>query len=143
MANRREMMAALGSAMLALGATPAKAAPANATVADAVVGPEGAELRREPFGDLRVYLQGATGQLAGMEAGSLELKPGMSPHPPHQHPEEEIMVVTEGTGEISLNGKVNPCGPGSMMFCAAGHLHGIVNTGKSNLTFFYFKWKKA
>jgi quercetin dioxygenase-like cupin family protein len=51
------------------------------------------------------------------------------------------MIVTEGTGEISLNGKVTRCGPGSMMFCAADHMHGIVNTGKPTLTFFYFKWK--
>jgi mannose-6-phosphate isomerase-like protein (cupin superfamily) len=138
MANRREMMAVLGSAMFALGAS-----RADAAVADAVLDPARAELRREPFGDLRVYLSGSTAQLAGMEAGSLELKPGMTPHPPHQHPEEEIMVITEGTGEISLNGKVSQCGPGSMMFCAAGRSHGIVNTGKTTLTFFYFKWKKA
>ncbi len=143
MANRREMMAALGSAMLALGAAPAGAAPNNAAVADAVLGPADAELRQEPFGDLRVYLQGSTGQLAGMEAGSLELKAGMQPHPPHQHPEEEIMVITEGSGEITLNGKVIPCGPGSIMFCAAEHVHGIVNTGKTTLTFYYFKWKRA
>jgi len=138
MANRREMMAVLGSAMFALGAPRASAA-----MGDAVLGPDAGELRREPFGDLRVYFRGSTGQLEVMEAGSLELKPGMTPHPPHQHPEEEIMVITEGTGEISLNGKVSQCGPGSMMFCAAEHSHGIVNTGKVTLTFFYFKWKKA
>jgi mannose-6-phosphate isomerase-like protein (cupin superfamily) len=138
MANRREMMAVLGSAMFALGAP-----RADAAVADAVLDASRAELRREPFGDLRVYLRGSTEQLEGMEAGSLELKPGMTPHPPHKHPEEEIMVITEGRGEISLNGKISKCGPGSMMFCAAEHMHGIVNTGKTTLTFFYFKWKKA
>ena len=138
MANRREMMALLGSAMFALGAP-----RAEASVADAVLDPAKAELRREPFGDLRVYFSGSTEQLSGMEAGSLELKPGMTPHPPHQHPEEEIMVITEGAGEISLNGKVSKCSAGSVMFCAAGHLHGIVNTGKTTLTFYYFKWKKA
>jgi mannose-6-phosphate isomerase-like protein (cupin superfamily) len=136
MANRREMMAVLGSAMFALGG-----ARASAAVADAVLEPSGGDLTREPFGDLRVYFRGSTDQLEVMEAGSLELKAGMTPHPPHKHPEEEIMIVTEGSGEISLNGKVTKCGPGSMMFCAAEHMHGIVNTGKTTLTFFYFKWK--
>lgn len=136
MANRREMMAVLGSAMFALGG-----ARASAAVADAVVDPAGGKLTREPFGDLRVYYSGSTEQLELMEAGSLELKAGMTPHPPHKHPEEEILLVTEGNGEISLNGKVTKCGPGSMMFCAADHMHGIVNTGKTTLTFFYFKWK--
>jgi len=76
-----------------------------------------------------------------MTAGSLLLKPGMSPHPPHQHPEEEFMVVTEGTGEISVEGKLTSAGPGTMMYCAAGKLHGIVNTGKTPLLFYFYKWR--
>ena len=76
-----------------------------------------------------------------MTAGSLLLKSGMSPHPPHQHPEEEFMVITQGTGEISVEGKVTQVGPGSMMYCAGGHLHGIVNTGPTPLLFYFYKWK--
>ena len=65
----------------------------------------------------------------------------MAPHPPHEHPEEEIMVITEGSGEISVEGKVTKVANGSSMYCAAGKLHGVVNTGKSPLLFYYFKWK--
>jgi mannose-6-phosphate isomerase-like protein (cupin superfamily) len=101
-----------------------------------------ATLTREAFGDNRVYYDGPTAQLSTMTAGSLRLKPGMSPHPPHQHPEEEIMVVTEGTGEITINGKITAVAPGGMMYCAADTLHGIVNTGRSPLLFYYFKWKR-
>ena len=100
-----------------------------------------AKLSRESFGDLRVYFDGPTDQLKSMTAGSLRLKPGMSPHPPHQHPEEEIMVITEGTGEISIEGKVSKVGAGAMMYCAANKLHGIVNTGKAPLLFYYYKWQ--
>lgn len=100
-----------------------------------------AKLTKEAFGDLRVYYDGPTDQLKAMTAGSLRLKPGMSPHPPHQHPEEEIMVVTEGTGEISVEGKISKVGPGGMMYCAANKLHGIVNTGKTPLLFYFYKWK--
>jgi len=101
-----------------------------------------AKVTHEAFGDLRVYYEGPTDQLSSMTAGSLSLKPGMSPHPPHEHPEEEFMVVTEGSGEITVNGKVTKVGSGSMMYCAAGTLHGIVNTGKAPLLFYYYKWKK-
>jgi quercetin dioxygenase-like cupin family protein len=65
----------------------------------------------------------------------------MAPHPPHQHPEEEIMVVTEGAGEISVEGKVTKVAAGAAMYCGANKLHGIVNTGKAPLLFYYFKWK--
>ena len=100
-----------------------------------------AKLTKESFGDLRVYYDGPTEQLRAMTAGSLRLKPGMSPHPPHQHPEEEFMVVTEGSGEISVEGKVTKVGPGAMMYCAANKLHGIVNTGKTPLLFYFYKWR--
>jgi mannose-6-phosphate isomerase-like protein (cupin superfamily) len=76
-----------------------------------------------------------------MTAGSLLLKAGMSPHPPHQHPEEEFMVVTEGTGEISMDGKVTKVGPGSMMYAGTQRVHGIVNTGKTPLLFYFYKWQ--
>ena len=101
----------------------------------------GAKLTREAFGDLRIYFDGPTGQLKSMTAGSLLLKPGMTPHAPHQHPEEEFMVITEGTGEIVVDGKTSKAGPGTMMYCEAGRLHGIVNTGKSPLLFYFYKWR--
>jgi mannose-6-phosphate isomerase-like protein (cupin superfamily) len=100
-----------------------------------------AKLTQEQFGDLRIYFDGPTEQLKSITAGSLRLKPGMSPHPPHQHPEEEFMVITEGTGDITVEGKVTKVGPGTMMYCAAGRLHGIVNTGKTPLLFYFYKWR--
>lgn len=108
----------------------------NATYAE-----QQAKLTKEPFGDLRIYFDGPTDQLKAMTAGSLRLKAGMTPHEPHQHPEEEFMVITEGTGEISMEGKITKVGPGSMMYCAANKLHGIVNTGKTPLLFYFYKWK--
>jgi mannose-6-phosphate isomerase-like protein (cupin superfamily) len=100
-----------------------------------------ARISHEPFGDLSVYFEGATDQIGSMTAGSLRLNPGMSPHPPHTHPEEEFMVITEGTGEILVEGKTTKVGPGTMMYCAGGKLHGITNTGKEPLLFYYYKWK--
>ncbi len=108
---------------------------------DAVTAEAQAKLTHEPFGDLRIYSDGPTDQLKSMTAGSLRLKAGQSPHPPHQHPEEEFMVITEGTGEISIAGKVTKVGPGAMMYCGANKLHGIVNTGKTPLMFYFYKWK--
>jgi mannose-6-phosphate isomerase-like protein (cupin superfamily) len=133
--KRREMFQ-----LAALSAMPAFAGTAK--LPNSVVDIGKAKLSKETFGDLRVYFDGHTDQLKSMTAGSLLLKAGMSPHPPHTHPEEEIMAVTEGTGEISVEGKVTKVGPGSMMYCAGGHVHGIVNTGKSPLLFYYYKWMK-
>ena len=96
---------------------------------------------KETFGTHRKYFEGATDQLKLMVAGSVTLNPGATPHPPHQHVEEEIMLITEGTGIIGLKGKDKKVGPGTMMYCAANQSHDIRNSGKTPLTFFYYKWK--
>jgi mannose-6-phosphate isomerase-like protein (cupin superfamily) len=119
----------------------AGAATAGAKIPNSTIGPDQAKLSKETFGDLRVYFEGPTDQVKSMTAGSLLLKPGMSPHPPHTHPEEEFMVITQGSGEISMDGKITKVGPGSMMYAASGRLHGIVNTGKTPLLFYYYKWQ--
>ncbi len=107
----------------------------------ATLAPDQSKVTHEPFGDLAIYFSGPTDQMQSMTAGSLRLKPGMSPHPPHQHPEEEFMVITEGSGEIVVDAKTTKVASGCMMYCAAGTLHGIVNTGKQPLLFYFYKWK--
>jgi mannose-6-phosphate isomerase-like protein (cupin superfamily) len=138
MENRRQLFAMLGAALAAGGAE-----SAHAKVADNVFGAEKARKLEHPFGVQHIYYQGATDMLRIFEAGSLSLKSGMEPHAPHKHPEEEIMIVTAGSGDISVEGEITKVGPGSMMFTGANRLHGVKNTGKAPLLFYYFKWLKA
>lgn len=112
----------------------------GAKLPDGTIDEKSAKLTKEPFGDLRIYYDGATDQVKTMTAGSLRLKAGMTPHPPHKHAEEEFMLVTEGTGEMTVDGKSIKVGPGVMMYCAANKLHSIVNTGKTPLLFYFWKW---
>jgi mannose-6-phosphate isomerase-like protein (cupin superfamily) len=108
---------------------------------DSVIDPSTAKVTHEPFGDHYVYFDGPTDQLAVMVAGSLRLHPRASPHPPHQHPEEEFLLIAEGTGEILVDGKINQVGPGSQMYCHGNALHGIENTGATPMLFYYYKWR--
>ena len=87
-----------------------------------------------------VHYNGPTDQLSGMCTGMVVLDPGASPHPPHQHPEEEFMIVASGTGVIEVDGKLTDVGPGAIMYCGANVLHGITNTGDTPMTFYWSKW---
>lgn len=87
-----------------------------------------------------VHYNGPTDQLSGMCTGMVVLDPGATPHPPHRHPEEEFLIISEGTGEIECDGKITPAGPGAIMYCAGNVLHGITNTGKVPMTFYWSKW---
>jgi mannose-6-phosphate isomerase-like protein (cupin superfamily) len=86
------------------------------------------------------HYNGPTDQLSGMCAGMCVLDPGASPHPPHQHPEEEFLIIASGTGEIVCGGVTTQVGPGAVMYSAGNTMHGITNTGNVPMTFYWSKW---
>ena len=90
-----------------------------------------------------VYLSGDTPASTKFVTGRFIIDPGQTPHRPHTHVEEEVMIVESGTGEISCDGKTPQVGPGSVMYTAPDAPHGIVNTGEKPLTFTYVKWAGA
>jgi len=110
-------------------------------LADTVVALEALESSAPVLG-CRVFthFNGPTDELSGLCVGMCVLEPGSSPHPPHQHPEEEFMIVASGTGVIECAGELTAVGPGAVMYCAGEVLHGITNTGKVPMTFYWSKW---
>jgi mannose-6-phosphate isomerase-like protein (cupin superfamily) len=113
---------------------------AAAKLPDGVLGVDDLKADAQSGCTVFVHYNGPTDQLSGMCTGMAVLDPGASPHPPHRHPEEEFLIVAFGTGEIECAGKTTQVGPGSIMYCAGNTLHGIVNTGKVPLTFYWSKW---
>ncbi len=87
-----------------------------------------------------VYFLGDTPSSTKFATGRYVIEPGKSPHPPHTHIEEEVMIVESGRGEIFCDGKTTKVGPGSAMYSAPNAPHGIVNTGDVPLVFYYVKW---
>jgi mannose-6-phosphate isomerase-like protein (cupin superfamily) len=92
------------------------------------------------IGKIGFYLQGDTPASSKFVTGRLVLDPGKTPHLPHTHVEEEIMVIEQGHGEIDVEGKITPVGPGSVMYTAPNASHGIVNTGSTPIVFYFIKW---
>jgi quercetin dioxygenase-like cupin family protein len=69
------------------------------------------------------------------------LKPGLSSHPPHTHPNEELLIVREGTVEALVDGKLKRVGPGSIVFQASNVPHNITNVGDVPATYHVVNWK--
>jgi quercetin dioxygenase-like cupin family protein len=97
--------------------------------------PEGAA----PGAKAYVAFNAPTEQLSALASGLVTLEPGAQPHPPHQHPEEEIMIVGEGTGEFFLDGVTTPVKAGDSVFAEANVLHGVKNTSDKRMTFYFIK----
>jgi mannose-6-phosphate isomerase-like protein (cupin superfamily) len=94
----------------------------------------------KPTGKIGVYVEGDTPASANFVTGRFVIDPGKTPHAPHTHVEEEVMIVENGTGEIFCDGKTTKIGPGSVMFTVPNAPHNITNTGATPLTFYYVKW---
>ena len=64
----------------------------------------------------RAILEGDTHAGVPIELHETELAPGQMPHPPHHHVHEEMILVREGTMEVTIAGKSAKLGPGSVGF---------------------------
>jgi quercetin dioxygenase-like cupin family protein len=94
-------------------------------------------------GERRQLFQAPTPTLDELECHVTTLNPGESPHAPHQHPDEELIIIKEGTVESTVNGMVKRVGAGSVIFQAANQLHGIKNVGTTQAVYHVIKWKTA
>ena len=94
-------------------------------------------------GERRQFFDSRTTTLANMECHVTTLKPGEISHPPHQHPEEEMLIIKEGTVDVLVNGELKRVGPGSVIFQTSNRLHNIINSGKTAATYYAIKWKVA
>ena len=71
-----------------------------------------------------------------MESHSSEIAPGEVNHPPHQHLREEMMLIREGTMELTINGKPYRLGPGDVGVIGSNEMHNAKNVGTSMARYF-------
>lgn len=82
-------------------------------------------------GEVRSVAKGPTATLDELEMHVTTLNPGQSPHPPHRHPNEELIILDKGIVETLVDGKWIRVEPGSVIFNASNALHGLRNVGDS------------
>lgn len=91
-------------------------------------------------GAARQVFQNPTPTLDELECHITTLNPSATPHEPHQHVDEELILVKEGTVESLVNGERRKAGPGSVIFQSSNQLHAIRNVGDTPATYFVVKW---
>jgi quercetin dioxygenase-like cupin family protein len=91
--------------------------------------------RKTDVGEVRGFFRGPTATLEELEVHVTTLNPGKESHPPHRHPNEEMVIVREGTVECLVAGEWKRVGPGSVIFNASNVLHGIRNVGAGPATY--------
>lgn len=92
-------------------------------------------------GSVRQFFRTPTVTLDELECHVTTLKPGAQSHPPHKHPNEELVIVREGTVECLVNGEWKRLGPGSVIFNASNQLHALKNVGDVPATYHVINWQ--
>jgi quercetin dioxygenase-like cupin family protein len=87
-------------------------------------------------GTSRAVFDGLTHSGFHVDLHETELAPGAAPHAPHRHEHEEMIMIREGTLEITIEGKVTTADPGSVVYAASNELHGWKNIGTAKAQYF-------
>jgi len=97
--------------------------------------------QKTDVGEIRNVARGPTATLEELEMHITTLRPGQRAHAPHRHPHEEMMFLKEGTLEATVNDQKIPMTTGSVLFVAPNDLHGLLNNGTTDATYFVLTWK--
>jgi quercetin dioxygenase-like cupin family protein len=142
MITRRDLIVACFAICCTLGIL-AFAAETSRVMSSAVFDWNSISAEPNKTGSTRTFFKGRTATLDNLEVHVTTLDPGQAPHAPHQHPNEELVIVKEGTIEALVDGQWKKIGPGSVFFIASNQLHGVRNPGPGTATYHVVGWKSS
>jgi quercetin dioxygenase-like cupin family protein len=139
MLSRRDVAAGLAGGVIALAVVAGVSARAD-VMGSAIFDWNDFKSEATKVGMVRRVVQRPTATLDELEMHITTLNAGESPHAPHKHPAEELIVVKEGLVEALVNGQMRRVGPGSVIFQASNQMHTIRNVGDGPATYHVIQW---
>src|SRR3954447_22659530 len=99
-----------------------------------------ADAKASEWGAARQVMRAPTPTLDELEIHISTLSPGKSPHAPHQHQHEELLILKEGTLETFQSATTRRVGAGGIIFQASNELHNVTNVGQTPATYYVIGW---
>ncbi|MEN8144998.1 MAG: cupin domain-containing protein [Gemmatimonadota bacterium] len=89
---------------------------------------------------------GGTADLNGLSCHASSLAPGASPHPPHGHADEELLLMLAGEADLSLpdaaaGQQTTRLHAGQFVYYPANFPHTLTATGDQPANYLMFKWQ--
>jgi XRE family transcriptional regulator, regulator of sulfur utilization len=97
-------------------------------------------VKKTDVGELRNVTRQPTRTLEELEMHITTLNPHTASHPPHTHPNEEMVILKEGTLQAHVNGKEVVVKPGGILFYASMQPHAVKNIGETPATYYVINW---
>ncbi len=143
--NRRELLAGLAATAVAGDALAYADPEANRkpVMGSKVFDWNSIPVKTNSHGSVRAVCNAPTATLENLEIHITTLDPGQMPHLPHRHPNEELIIIRQGTVETLSNGEWIRVGPGSVVFNASNQRHGFKNVGTEPAIYHVVNFKTA
>jgi len=100
-------------------------------------------VKKTEVGERRDVVRQPTRTLEELEMHITTLNPHTASHPPHTHPNEEMVILKEGTLQAHVNGKEVVVKPGGVLFYASMQPHSVQNVGDTPATYYVINWSTA
>ena len=139
MITRRELIAAVSLSFITGAGLALAAVTAKPVMHSCIFNWDNLQVTPTKIGGRRTVFDNPTPALANFEGHITTLNPGESPHPPHRHVDEELMVIKEGTLEAWQGDHTNVVTTGGIIFEASNELHGLRNIGTNPATYYVFR----
>ena len=91
-------------------------------------------------GERRDVFDAPTATLDKLHGHITTLNPGENTGPLHRHPQEELVIIKDGTIEVNIDGHTQVAGPGSIFFFGVNENENMTNVGKVPATYFVLQW---
>jgi XRE family transcriptional regulator, regulator of sulfur utilization len=143
MITRRDAVVAVVAACVAVTFVTWADSPTKPIMHSSVFNWSDFKVETTKYGARRQAFDARTATLDAFDCHITTLNPGQIPHAAHHHPEEELLVVKEGTLQVMQNGVTNQAGPGAIIFQASNEEHGVRNAGDVPVTYYVFRWTTA
>ncbi|GFE79950.1 hypothetical protein GCM10011487_19500 [Steroidobacter agaridevorans] len=142
MITLRDMTIAAVSVTATIGVT-AFAASDPKVMGSAALDWNDVPVQQEEVRAVRQFFRAPTATLDELELHVTTLPAGATSHAPHKHPNEELVIVKEGTVEVLVDGKMKRVGPGAVVFNASNQMHSLRNVGDGPATYHVINWTTA
>ena len=139
MITRRDLLVAAIAVSTTLAVIAVAQTPAKPIMHSAVFNWSSMPATNTATGERRNVFDAPTPTLSRIECHVTTLNPGEVPHAAHKHPEEELMILKEGTMQVVQNDVTNRVEAGGMIFCASNEMHGMRNIGTTRATYYVLK----
>lgn len=122
--------------LLAAGFVGARARAGQAALPSTLLSYDRLPVRASGPTEIRQMLTGATHSGYRVDLHETALAAGQMPHAAHHHVHEEMLLIREGTLEVTVKGRTERLGPGSTVYIASNEEHGWKNVGSTQAKYF-------